>query len=140
MQVEVQDGVEGVARVLLADDDDDMRALLGSLLRSRGLIVMEYRNGRELVAGIGREIVREMHNPVRLLVTDARMPGFSGVEVLRAVRRCGWRIPAILITAFDAERVRAEVHGLHALVLEKPFGLDAFARYADDAMEPRSRS
>jgi DNA-binding response OmpR family regulator len=121
----------GARRVLLAEDDDDMRSLLGSVLRTRGLAVMEFRSGRDLVAGIGGQLLRGARiDSVQLIVTDVRMPDFSGLEVLRAVRRTGWAVPAIVITAFDVDRVRSEAHALDAVLLEKPFALSAFTRAA----------
>jgi two-component system chemotaxis response regulator CheY len=92
---------------------------------------MEFRSGRDLVAGIGGQLLRGARiDSVQLIVTDVRMPDFSGLEVLRAVRRTGWDVPAIVITAFDVDRVRSEAHALDAVLLEKPFALSAFTRAA----------
>lgn len=126
----------GASRVLLAEDDDDMRQLLGSVLRERGLVVMEFRTGRDFVAGIGGQLLRGARlESVRLLVTDVRLPDFSGLEVLKAVRRCGWDLPAIVITAFPDDPVRSEALRLGAVLLEKPFALPAFVRAATACLE-----
>ena len=65
--------------IVLADDDEDLRAIYAPLLRSAGHAVWEASGGAEAV-----ELVRQ-HRP-RLLVLDVWMPGFNGFEVLEALR------------------------------------------------------
>lgn len=65
--------------IVLADDDDDLRAIYAPLLRSEGHTVWEASGGTEAVA-----LVRE-HRP-RLLILDVWMPVFNGFEVLESLR------------------------------------------------------
>jgi CheY-like chemotaxis protein len=62
-----------------------------------------------------------------LIVTDVRLPGYSGIQILELLRQRGCAIPAIVMSGFSAAelRTRAEELGIVAL-FEKPFGLGAF--------------
>jgi FixJ family two-component response regulator len=57
----------------------------------------------------------------QLLLTDQRMPGLSGLEVIEATRAAGMGIPAILITAFLDTAVHDRACAFSTPVLEKPF-------------------
>jgi FixJ family two-component response regulator len=61
-----------------------------------------------------------------VLVLDVHMPHGSGVDLLTELRRAGWRVPVVLMTAYLDDEVReaAVVWGA-ATVLEKPFSTDA---------------
>src|SRR5205814_93347 len=68
-----------MASIVLADDDEDLRAIYGPFLRSAGHTVWEATGGLEAL-----ELVRK-HRP-GLLILDVWMPGFNGFEVLEALR------------------------------------------------------
>ncbi len=72
-------GGYAMASIVLADDDEDLRAIYAPLFRSSGHTVWEASGGVEAVT-----LVRE-HRP-RLLILDVWMPGFNGFEVLEALR------------------------------------------------------
>jgi two-component system, response regulator, stage 0 sporulation protein F len=112
-------------RVLLAEDDEEIRGTLAKALRRDGMEVVEARNGRELKdfvdSGWLREGRREMPD---LIVSDLYMPEMSGLEVLAAVRQASVATPVILITAFGDEATRAEARRLGATAFfDKPFEL-----------------
>lgn len=112
------------ARVLLADDDDEMRSLLGLALREDGCEVVEARDGGEML-----ERVRVAHlNPERapdVIVMDVRMPKLSGLGLLSAIRHAHWATPVILITGFGDSLLHEQALSLGAtLVFDKPFDLD----------------
>lgn len=120
-------------QILLAEDDAEMRALLVAQLSEDGHDVVEAQNGVELVRAIHR--LERARGSIHLIITDVRMPGFDGIEVLEYVRYAGLAVPVIVMTAFgDAGlHARAREHGA-ALVLDKPFDVDdlrdAIARIA----------
>jgi CheY-like chemotaxis protein len=122
-------------RILLADDDELMRALLAGVLIREGYQVVEVPDGRELLAVLGEWDTLQHFD---LLVTDDCMPGRRGIDVLarlHATRR-GPRV--ILITAFADERLRAEAVALGACaVLDKPFDLDDFRAIVSNLLAPR---
>ena len=60
-----------------------------------------------------------------LVVSDVRMPGQTGLDVVRTLRSWGWTTPVILITAFGDESTKCEAQSAGATVLfSKPFDLD----------------
>ena len=114
-------------RVAIAEDNDEMRHLIAATLRGDGYDVVEAGDGTELIACL--ESLAGAQGPARtaveLIVSDLRMPGLSGLDVLGAIRDGEWRTPFILITAFGDEETHREAHDLGAAaVLDKPFDLD----------------
>jgi len=112
-------------RVLVADDDEEMRALLAQTLRDDGYEVREAADGFDalLAAGLGRG---EEIGGVDLIVTDLRMPGLTGAELLAGLRALSWDVPVVLISAFlDEETARLALRHTAVQVLSKPFSLVA---------------
>jgi len=110
-------------RVLLADDDDEMRALAASALRSDGCDVVEVTNGVQLLDAMAALLIGEASVlPVELIVSDVRMPGITGLSVLAGLHAAGIDVPVILITAFADDDTRAEARRFGAFaLLDKPF-------------------
>ncbi|MFH1438058.1 MAG: response regulator [Pseudomonadota bacterium] len=114
------------ARILLAEDDREMRSMLASVLRSDGYHIIEFSDGLVLLDFIGTVML----NPgpmsrVDVIISDIRMPGWTGLDILAGMRRAGWSVPFILITAFGGRDVQ-EIAGKlgAATVLNKPFDID----------------
>lgn len=110
-------------RVLLAEDDHDLRKVLGMVLRQEGYGVVEILDGVHLQSYL-RALLYNKHRaePVDLIVTDVRMPGPSGLEILRWLREAQWALPVLLMTAFAGPELRDEALSLGAVaVLNKPF-------------------
>lgn len=101
-------------KVLIADDDRLIRALLGDLLVELGHEVVSAENGADAVALAAREAPE-------LVILDLLMPRLSGLDALRAMRDAGLRAPAVLLTAITRGSVRA-LDGADAIdvLLEKP--------------------
>jgi DNA-binding NtrC family response regulator len=111
-------------RVLLAEDDTEMRRLLVSALLRERCEVIEARNGLQLWEQLERAVRGQQHE-LDLIISDVRMPGRSGLDVLRVLRRTDRQTPVILITAFGDPDTHAEAYKLGALaVFNKPFDLD----------------
>jgi DNA-binding response OmpR family regulator len=114
-------------RVLLAEDDYEMRVLLAMALRKAGYEVVECSDGMGLLTHLAAfllpdELARE---PVDLIISDIRMPGVTGMEVLEGKPEKQAFPPMILITAFGD----AETHALAdrfgaAAIFDKPFDMD----------------
>ena len=115
-------------RVLVAEDDDDMRSLLSFMLRTDGCDVIECRDGIEL-----RDHFDSFYSPddgktvedaadFDLVISDIRMPGFTAFDVLEEIQKSP-RLPAvILITAFgDGETHERAYHLGAKAVFDKPF-------------------
>jgi len=102
-------------RVLLAEDDDDMRQLVAQALRARGLRVLDVADGGALEQAL-------LGNPGwDLVVSDIRLPMRSGLQVLREMRARGMVVPVIFMTAFSSADLRMQASGIGAVLLDKPF-------------------
>jgi two-component system, OmpR family, response regulator len=104
-------------RLLVAEDDPGLRSVLERALRRNGYAVDAVADGERALACL-RFLVYDA------VVMDWRMPGATGVEVVRAVRRAGKQVPILMLTARDATADRIE--GLDAGAddyLVKPFEL-----------------
>lgn len=112
-------------RVLLAEDDTEMRRLLASVLRKHRYEVVEAADGKELIDRVSESI--DEGYPLDFIVTDVRMPRLTGTQVMRLMERAGVDVPVIVITAFGdhATRIEAYYYGAVA-VLDKPFEIDTF--------------
>ncbi len=109
--------------VLLAEDDPNMRRLMARALRRDGYHVVELDSGASLDAEARR--LEALGSVPSLIVSDIRMPGMSGLEVLRRVRALGWEIPIVLVTAFgDEETLNDAARDGATVVFSKPFDLD----------------
>lgn len=112
--------------VLVAEDDDDMRRLVVQALCDEGFNVLAARSGSELLEHIGNRMLAREGQPLDLIVTDVRMGGVTGLEVLAGLREHDWSTPVILMTAFGDAELHAEAKRLGVVaVLDKPFDLDA---------------
>lgn len=106
----------GARRVLVVDDDDDLRASIVETLADQGWEVAEARDGAEALA-----VARAVEPAVMLL--DWRMPVLDGGEVLDRLADLRARVRVVLVTASAHVRQLAAAHGVH-LYLGKPFGVD----------------
>ena len=109
--------VNGGARLLVVDDDSEVREALGRALKLEGFSVVLAANGAAAL-----EAVRE--TPPDALVLDVAMPGIDGLAVARALRAAEDRTPILMLTARDA--IADRVFGLNAGAddyLVKPFAL-----------------
>lgn len=115
--------------IVVAEDDDDMRNLVVRDLREAGFAVHEARSGTELRGLIGARR-RGPHMPLGLIiVTDVRMQGATGLEVLAELREEDWSTPIILMTAFGDAKLHATAERLGALaVFDKPFDVRELRR------------
>ena len=115
----------GRGLVLLVEDDDEMRKMLAFVLTRHGFRVIQVRDGAEALEYLGDVVLggRREKTP-HLLLTDQRMPGFCGLDLIEASRLAGLNIPAILITAFGDPETHERAEALGATpVLDKPFAM-----------------
>jgi CheY-like chemotaxis protein len=112
-------------RILLAEDDREMRRLITTSLSDEGFEVIEASDGKRLLDLIASQLLTPERDPVDLVISDLRMPGPTGLEVLAGLRNDDWATPFILITAFGDEETHEEARRLGAVaVFDKPFDLD----------------
>jgi len=126
-------------RVFLAEDDDDMRALIRAALEKDGCEVIEARDGAELIDLLGMTVECPSAQP-DVVVTDVRMPNFSGLGVLRTLRQAHWTVPVILITVDPGAAVQSDAAQWGAAaVFKKPFDVEDLRTAVVNARRLRSR-
>ena len=105
-------------RILVVDDDHAMRLALSESLESCGYDIEAVENGCDALSLFAK-------SKFDLVVTDMRMPGMTGIEVLRNVKNMSSGIPVILITAYGTvgTAVEAMKEGAAEFIM-KPFSLD----------------
>jgi DNA-binding response OmpR family regulator len=117
--------------ILLAEDDVELRRLIAGQLGSAGFDVCEAKNGGELIDFLARIPCPD------LLITDVRMPGISGLQVVQGLRRARRRIPVIVITAFGSEETHSLARALGAAeVFDKPLDIDELVECAARLISP----
>src|SRR5262249_52041607 len=113
----------GPLRLVVADDEPDVRHVVAVALRGFGFDVLQASDGADLLAKArGEQRSADAKGRADLVITDVRMPGLSGLEVLAALRQDHLRTPVVLMSAYaDYEtRVRASELGADAF-FAKPF-------------------
>ncbi|WP_198670545.1 response regulator transcription factor [Oceanicella sp. SM1341] len=114
--------------IAVLDDDDHVRAATASLLRSVGYRTLLYASVEEFFAGAPRE--------VDCILSDYRMPGRSGLELLEELRGRACDVPFILMTAFLSDPLRSRALSDGALaVLDKPVDEERLLGLLESALE-----
>jgi CheY-like chemotaxis protein len=112
---------EAVARILLAEDDPDLRRMVSAVLAHDGYDVVEVGDGVSMLS-----YLRACENALPdVIVSDVCMPGYTGLDVLAQLRELGLSTPFVLMTAFPDQCSETAARALGAVTLvEKPFELD----------------
>lgn len=111
-------------RILVAEDDPEMRRLLVWNLRKEGFETVECSDGWELLDHLGNPVLEGEPDDYDLIVSDIRMPGVTGLEILDGIHQTEWFVPMILITAFGSDEVHREAEELGAAgMFDKPFDI-----------------
>ena len=118
--------------ILVADDDAVIRKGLHRILSAEGYEVETVSNGR---AALDRLEQKQF----KLLVTDLKMPGMSGLEVLASIRTCQPELPVVLITGYAAidNAVEAMKNGATDY-LAKPFENEEIIEKVKNAIKSRA--
>lgn len=125
------------ALICIADDDPAMRGMLGASLRRQGFEVDEFDDGSALLDRL-QEACNGRQAP-DLVVSDLRMPGTSGFDVLHWLKTNLPEVPVILITAFGDAQTHRRAQELGAVaVIDKPFDLQTFHERVMRVLSPPS--
>jgi len=102
------------ARVLIIEDDEEMRSLLRDFFDAEGYQPEAVSNGYDAFGRLTKK-------PFDLVITDIRMPGLTGLDILPRIKKIQPEAAIIVITAFGTEEVRRKAfeRGANAY-LEKP--------------------
>lgn len=110
-------------RVLLAEDDQDVRMALTHMLEMSGYEVLPVANGAEMLDVLAASILLEANaSAPDIIITDVRMPGFNGLSIIEGLRANGWTQPVIVMSAFEDEDLRERIARMeHTAFFAKPF-------------------
>jgi two-component system response regulator AtoC len=121
-----------IRRLLVVDDDRAMREMLSSLFKERGLSV-------EDAASADAALARAAEQDFDVVLSDVRMPGLSGVELVGQLRRLRPGTPVVLMTAFGSIDTAVEAMRTGAFdYLTKPFEPDAVILSVERALAHRA--
>lgn len=124
------------SRVLVAEDNKEMRRLLVWALKKRGFQVTEACDGPDLMFRLSTQA--SPNAKYDLLVSDIRMPHMTGLEVMQGLQRMKRLLPpTILITAFGDEQIHRNAEQLGAVVFDKPFELDDLIAKIEETLSRR---
>jgi len=122
------------SRILVADDEDALRELLQRFLETKGHQVVLAQDGREAL-----KLFREQ--PFDLVLSDVRMPGLDGLQLLAAVKDINPRTPVVLISGYgDIETVVTALKAGAENFLAKPIRIDMLRRVVSQSLSLSARS
>jgi len=108
--------------VHVVDDDEAMRDSMAFLLRAENFLVQTYADAADFLAALPQI-------KVGCVVTDVRMPGMSGIELLQRLRELKVSLPVIVVSGHGDVPLAVEAMKTGALdFIEKPFDDDVFLR------------
>jgi CheY-like chemotaxis protein len=120
------------ARILIVDDDPDVRAFLGGAVADLGHAVREAVDGPAAIAALAE-------SAPDLMLVDFAMPGMNGAEVARTARQMFPDLPIVFVTGF-AQSDQLDAGFADVPLLRKPFGIAALASAIRSALPAARRS
>ena len=87
------------SRILIADDESSLRKVLSAALRKAGYDTVTAKDAQEALELLSASESMETGDPFHLLISDVRMPGMDGMELLQQVRARYKDLPVVLLTA-----------------------------------------
>jgi DNA-binding response OmpR family regulator len=112
-----QTAMTNMGRLLLVDDDPQIRGALRMTLTSAGYMVVEASSGDEALDKVNSQ------SPVDVVLLDLKMPGMSGLEACQGIRELV-DVPILVISALRDREDKLQASGAGADdYLVKPFGI-----------------
>jgi CheY-like chemotaxis protein len=123
------------ARLLLAEDDDELRRSIAGQLRRKGYDVDEAFSGFEAIALIARQ-----EDPYDLIISDLQLHGMTGLEIVDELRSSprpeDTRVPVILLSQNASRETEQMAEKLKAVLLEKPCDPEKLTQNAEKLARP----
>jgi DNA-binding NtrC family response regulator len=106
-----------IAKILIIEDDEEMRSLLKDFVEEEGYEAESVNNGSEAF----RKLAKDSFD---IIISDIRMPGLTGLDILPGIKKLQPEASIIVITAFGSEEVNRKAYERGAAAyLEKPIHL-----------------
>jgi len=120
--------------IWVIDDDQSMRWVLDKTLSNNGYLVTAFESGSVALSSFKRA---EPEARPRLIITDVRMPGINGFELLKQIKHISPQTPIIVMTAYtDLDTTMQAFHEGAFEYLPKPFDIDDALELVARACEP----
>jgi two-component system, NtrC family, response regulator AtoC len=120
-------------RILIADDEANIRRVLEAILKRDGYEVITAANGLEALAGMNRD--------VHTVITDLKMPGLDGMGLLKRLSSDYPEVPVVMITAHGSVENAVEAVKLGAFdYIEKPFDQEQIRQIVAKALKTHALS
>jgi len=118
-----------MSKILIIDDDDQLRKSFDKLLTEEGYEVKSAASGEA-----GLELIQPMSPD--LVIVDIRLPGINGLETYRAIRRLDPKLPVIIMTAYGTTETAIEATKMGAFdYILKPFEVPEMLAVIKQALE-----
>lgn len=122
-------------KILVVDDEEQVRATIRRQLKETGLVVLEAEDGEKAIEVIGDENVLE----VDAIICDVRMPNINGVEAVAYLRREYPSIPVIVLTGYPDVKLAVEFMKEGVIeYLVKPVEKEALIEVVNKALSQRT--
>jgi len=120
-------------RILIVDDQRDISRMLRAALETlgRGYVIVDVPSAEEAILEMRR-------GGVDLLVTDLRLPGISGLELIRRLQAASNQARLMVISAYGDSETRRQVKALGAAFFAKPLSLEEFLDGVQRALGDRA--
>lgn len=113
---------EGIGKsrgtILVVDDESDVVFFVTKVCQPQGYHTLTASSGEDAV-----KLVEDLDGRIDLVLLDLKMPGMSGIEVLKWMRSRYGHLPVIVLTALGAKKEECEAIGVEAFVA-KPYSLE----------------
>jgi len=120
-----------MTKILVVDDEQSMRDFLSIMLKKDGYDVVAAENGGDALKAVQAEIFD-------LVISDVKMPGMDGIDMLKAVKDVSPETVVVMITAYATAETAVEAMKLGAYdYITKPFKVDEIKLILQKALEKR---
>ena len=107
-----------VPKIWIADDDEAIRMVLEEGLKSAGLEIVTFADGESLIDALNND-------KPDLIISDIKMPGMHGYDLLKHIKNNYDKLPVIIMTAFTDMQAAIDAYGGGAFeYIPKPFDLE----------------
>ena len=123
-----------VPKIWIADDDEAIRMVLEEGLKSAGLEIVTFADGESLIDALSED-------KPDLIISDIKMPGMHGYDLLKHIKNNYEKLPVIIMTAFTDMQAAIDAYGGGAFeYIPKPFDLEEAISTVKKALEEQNEA
>jgi CheY-like chemotaxis protein len=123
----------GTETILVADDEEPLRALARSVLQELGYTVLLASNGEEAI-----DVYAAHKREISLLIFDVVMPRMGGYQAYEQIRLSGGAAAVIFMSGYSAEMVRSKfAESTNLPLLQKPYSIEALGQTVREILDAR---